>query len=582
MSRLAVSLAVAAAAAYAGLLAYAAQDGAKPPAATPTPTASPAATPAVTPTKTPEVAPNIERAPKEPVPITSLVETWYAVQQDGEYRGFAHETIAPAPGNKYSYFFECDFDYLLKDPTAVETPHVSMQVNATLEEDFDPVFFKMTRALGDESYEININSTEEKRLVDIRVGESQPIFFEFEPADSHMYFHNITLYKLRHGGGLNRDRRKVSRPSGIGTEIELVEAIIGKAEFKESLGRKYVVSNLVRFQERAGVTPEFYVDRYGRILERRGFYSLPNVKMIAVVNPDEARGSGAGPSARGRRDPFKKQLTSLGGTSGRGAGTPIGPTDTDGTQTGPELPPVTPDTVQVAMDNAGALIARLREHVAKREESEAGKVYQEFLGYYAQLRPMVISDPNKLGPLDKLKFDAEETYEGCERLLRTADTTLATIDDLLSALDVDGIKKRIEEMKKLKNRREFINEDVRLGKLIERIRSAEKKRDQASARQELARKRIDLTGVVLSTEVIRETIRLDLTFGGARLLIAEPVQLKKSMSYAVINDEYYREGDTVKGEDVRVDKIFRQAVQISYKEEIREVPIKKEGTSSKK
>ncbi len=121
----------------------------------------------------------------------------------------------------------------------------------------------------------------------------------------------------------------------------------------------------------------------------------------------------------------------------------------------------------------------------------------------------------------------------------------------------------------MRDRLELYNEDERRAKLEEKIREGGKSREKCVARLELAKKRIDLTGVVVSNETVVETLKLDFSIGGARVTIDEPVRVNRSVAYALINGDLYREGDTVRIEGVRVDRIDLQSIEISYKDEVR-------------
>src|SRR5690349_2992072 len=87
------------------------------PKATPTPSVSkPPASPGVKPTSTPAATPtpppiDVEKLAREQVPVAGKVETWYQVFQNADPVGTAHEIITRISQAKFSYTFECDFDY---------------------------------------------------------------------------------------------------------------------------------------------------------------------------------------------------------------------------------------------------------------------------------------------------------------------------------------------------------------------------------------------------------------------------------------------------------------------------------------
>lgn len=516
--------------------------------------------------------------------ITGIVETWYKIlQEKAENRvdqiGYAHERISKAGPTKYAYFFEADMDYTPPGESGIEVEHVSLQVTFVLEDDFDPVDGRLNYSYGAKSLTVEVRTSPDRRFLEFKTSEGGSAAMELDPTETFLLFDGITIFRMRQRGELAKAGEvKTSIPAGDGGEFGSVLGVVSKGEVREYLGKKDTFVNPLSLRsEFLDAGSDYVVDRYGRVVERKGLLIagitsddvLKGIRMLVASDSKDAKGETTGLSARGRRDPFYKL----------GVLTPVAKKKTPtgkGVQRDPDEPKIVQqEDAPKEIERLAGLIKDMRGQMAAGNEDLAGKTYQKFLRGYKNLRDLVLGNPQQLAQLDALKFDAEKIYGGADKLLGQADAMLQAIQAYLDALDRESIEKRIKDMEKFRERLEFFNEDERRAKLEEKIRAAGKKRDQCLARIELEMKKIELTGVVISSEVVRERLRLDLTVAGAHVAIDEPVRFTRSVAYAVINNEYYREGDTVKTEGVRVDKINRQSIEVSYKDEVREVNLKK-------
>jgi hypothetical protein len=516
--------------------------------------------------------------------ITGIVETWYRLLQEREDKkvdqiGYAHERISKAGPTKYAYFFEMDCEYIPPGQSGIETEHISMQITGQLEDDFDPTQLRVNYSYGAKTVTIELNSAPDKRFLEFKTGDGTQGSLELDPQDTFLIFDAITLYRLRQRGDLVKPGDvKTTVPSADGGDLLNVVATVSKGEVRPFLGKNDTFATPVRLVAEGSERPgEYVVDRYGRILERSGIIlaglnediAPRGIRMVAALDKKDASGDAGGLSPHGRRDPFYKLgvLTPLAKVKPKVTGKTGEKTD--------DIKPVTAGGEPQELDRLTQVIKDLRNHVASNNDKEARKSYDKFLRGYKNLRDLVLGNPQQLSQLDALKFDAEKIYGGAELLLGRADAMLQAIQGYLDALSLDDIDKRIKEMERFREALELFNEDERRQTLEKKIREAGKKREQCVARRELAAKRVELTGVVVSSETVRERVKLDVSILGAHVAISEPVRFLRTVSFAVINDEYYREGDTMRGEGVRVDKILLQSIEVSYKGEIREVTMKK-------
>ncbi len=531
----------------------------------------------------PTTTPDPKDVKQETTKITGIVETWYKLLQEKDATkidqiGYAHERISKAGPTKYAYFFEADGEYVPPGESGIETEHISIQVTGQLEEDFDPTQLKINYTYGAKTLSIELNSAPDKRFVEIKTADGVAVQLELDPQDSYLLFDAISLFRMRQRGELAKNGEvKTNIPPLEGVDYGVVSATVSKGEVREFLGKKDTwVTPVHLTADGVDLPGDYSIDRYGRALERKGIIiagmseanSLKGIRMAAAVNQLEAKGEATGLSPRGRRDPFYKLGVLIPVRKG-----PVvkGP----GIKKDPEPPPFVPGEEVKEIERLAGVIKELRTAVVNNNEVEARKKYDSFLRGYKNLRDLVLGNPQQLSQLDQLKFEAEKHYGGAEKLLAEAETRRQAILAYLDALALDEIDKRIKEMERMRDRLEFYNEDERRAKLEEKIRDGVLNRGKCVARIELAKKKIDLTGVVVSTETVLETLKLDFSIGGARVSVDEPVRVNKSVAYAVINGELYREGDTIKVEGVRVDRIDLQSIEISYKEEVRYVGLRK-------
>jgi hypothetical protein len=85
------------------------------------------------------------------------------------------------------------------------------------------------------------------------------------------------------------------------------------------------------------------------------------------------------------------------------------------------------------------------------------------------------------------------------------------------------------------------------------------------ARVELAKKAIVVTGIVLSSQA--EPIAVEVSPG-----VVQNVRFVRDLSTAAINGKSYRAGEEIE-EGLRLEKISSRSVTVSYRGELRDVPL---------
>jgi hypothetical protein len=381
----------------------------------------------------------------------------------------------------------------------------------------------------------------------------------------------LMFFQMRHKGELAKPGDVTYRLlGGVGaTELTLkikVEAPI----MKKYMGQDkpaYVTPVTVENAPSDSSLPihfKVYVDKYGRIVEAVG--REESMHYVIAANATEARGGEFALSARGRRDPFSKI----------GALTPKGITKGGVTKGGAGGEPplvIPPERVGEELAKAGKMIEDL-EAAVRGNSPRAEQIYQRFLRQYEALRKLCAGDPVKLNQLDGYKAKAEQVYGGAERLVKRARALLEGIEDYYNALNDKGVEENLKQIKELRAKREFF-QDERVVEMDRIIRAAEQKLAQTKARIELRSKVLVLTGTVSEAKVLRDSADVDLNMFGVKLDLHEPVKVVHNLTFAVVNDDLYKEGEEVKNQGVVIEKIQPHGIRVSYKGEVREVGLKK-------
>ena len=97
---------------------------------------------------------------------------------------------------------------------------------------------------------------------------------------------------------------------------------------------------------------------------------------------------------------------------------------------------------------------------------------------------------------------------------------------------------------------------------------------KCKTRIELGKKRVLVTGTLLHDDA--QLIPVDAAIGlfGHQVGGVHEVRFIKPNRMAVINDKLYRVGDIIEGEGVRIEKVWAFGVQVSLREEVRDVGIR--------
>ncbi|MBV8880218.1 MAG: hypothetical protein JO332_09660 [Planctomycetaceae bacterium] len=136
------------------------------------------------------------------------------------------------------------------------------------------------------------------------------------------------------------------------------------------------------------------------------------------------------------------------------------------------------------------------------------------------------------------------------------------------------MEKGIEDLKKAVATRKELEETKELAQILKWIGELEPLVNKCKTRIELSRKKLVLTGTLLHEDV--QVLPVDVSINAFGHVVGgiQDVRFTKPNRIAVINDKMYRVGDVVEGEGVRVEKIWAFGIQVSLREETRDVGIR--------
>ncbi len=526
--------------------------------------------------------PAVAGAQQDRVDIAGELDSWYQVLQEGNHVGYVHVVLQRLSAGgpwRYNYNADLETELLIEDPKepGKQIPAVfSQRVRSKLDDTYAPVDWQESLHLN--GVDLNSSVTQDeagarKILLILSATDRR----EFIPSsDEEVYYHVFLMFvALRQNGNLARGgTRKVSlfhvQPDGKSPVAE-VQLEIREMVKREYLGKKDVSVTRVGYLKpppaisRDAEWQEAFVDKYGRIVEQT---SRGGIRWIMVKGEEEALGKGTTLRQGARRDPFRKDLafTPLKGKEGEG-----GP----GVAKGPK-PPANEAEFRGRLDEAKKKLEELRRAKEENREADGDQLYQDLLEYHAALRKshQEKPQPQELArQMDDIRRAAEEIWQGAERMMRKLRLVYVKTVEHFEKDQCDEMAKGIEELKKGQDRKELQDTPqlLELGTWVARV---EPLLTKCRTRLELARKKVVLTGTVAYEEWMLQPVDAGVFVFGHQAGGGQEVRFIKPSRMAVINGKVYRVGDVVEGEGVRVEKIWPHGVQVSLREETRDVGIR--------
>jgi hypothetical protein len=398
-------------------------------------------------------------------------------------------------------------------------------------------------------------------------GERKP--FTVNPDEEIFYSRFLMFIALRQSGALSRPGtrkailmhpREDGSPPYAEVQIEIKEAVK-----REVMGKKDVtVTPITYLRPPPASTPEdevlsAYIDKYGRIVEEES----RRTRRVLVKTEKDALGDRP-LILSARRDPFRKENAFGAAVSGKEKpGKPKVSTD--------------PGSVDKNLADAKATLEALEKAKSEKRDADAEKLYQTMLDLVDALLVVdgrVPLPPEKKAQVLQYQQEAEKIWGGIERLMKKARLIFVRSTQMFDRDDAAGMEGGVKELKTMLAAKEIKNSPGHQAELHKWIGQLEPLVLRCKTRLDLARKKLVLTGTTLSE--VWEQVPLDVRVSvfGHQVGSVLDVRFVKPVRIAILNGKPYRVGDTVEGEGVRVEKIWAHGVQVSLRDETRDVGIR--------
>ncbi len=512
------------------------------------------------------------------VTLVGSLDSWYKIFQGDVHVGFVHETVAKGtPGTpwKYKYDADSELEMMLPDPTGAtkkEFPFTeSLKVKSHLDDTFSPLDMERTDIRNGVIVNSRILPEDSGRKIEIALSSTNRKVHPI--ADEEIYFSRFLMFlALRQSGNLAKaGPRKVSlfapreddKPPIAEVQIEIKDFVK-----REYLGKKDIpVTHVVYLKPPPSATrdmelTEAFIDKYGRIVEE---VSRSGLRRILVKDELDAVGKDTRIRQGARRDPFDK-LAVMNRPTGGG-------------KEGAEKTQIVIDenTFLTSLKEAQKTLEDLRRAKEDNREVEGQKLYDGILNVYIALKKSHSEKPQPpdvLAQVERLRDEAEKIWGGLDRLMKKLRGVYVKVLQHFDKDECEEMQKGIDELKKTALERKELVDRPELLEVNRWIGELEPLVAKCRTRQELARKRVVLTGTVIHDSYQFIPVDARVVVFGHHVGAIHPVRFMKPDRLAVVNEKMYRVGDTVDGEGVRVEKIWAHGIQVSLREETRDIPIR--------
>jgi len=299
-----------------------------------------------------------------------------------------------------------------------------------------------------------------------------------------------------------------------------------------------------------------FVDRYGRILEA----TLAGGARI-VMAADRAQAlAEIGPVHRhGRRDPMDK-LTAMRNASLERLRTLIGLPEAG-------IPPPTLDSLSSDLVGVRKLLEQVRAQKSDGDLDEARRSYLQALVRLKAIRELAGKRrPEMIPEIETVRDDAELAWDGAAQAAQEARALYVQVEDQMARLDCEGMDRTRAELQALRDRIEVERRPEReaISAMLADVGTLAVK---CRTRRELGQARLLLSGIMMGEKTTVEAL--------PAVAIEPEVRFVRTFAWAEINGQVYRVGDTISGTPIRVDRISRHSVQVSLRDEVRDLGLRR-------
>jgi hypothetical protein len=525
--------------------------------------------------KKPEAAP-VAAGQQDRIDIGATLDSWYKILQGAETVGYVHEVLQRAQaGNPWRYRYDADaeVELMLPDPKDFKkmAAHTeSLRIRAQLDDTYAPISMDRTDNRDETQVISSVVSEDSGKKIDIVLGPTERRSHQVSPDEEVHYSRFLMFISLRQNGKLSKAGPQnallfAPREDDKGPTAQ-VQLEVHEVVKREYLGKKDVPVTRVTYLKpppaatRDAELVETFVDKFGRIVEET---TRGGVRRILVKDEIEAVGRNERVRPGARRDPFRKDLAMT--------FNPAVVKSDDHREPTPN-----PNDMAATFTRMEALIEELRKAKEEKLDVEGQKSYERFLEIQSAIRNLNLAKPllpEQMARVDSLRKQAEEVWGGLDRLMKNLQANYVKVIDAYNRDDSDQMEQGIAEFKKAQTRRE-LEDQPQLSQVLKWIGELEPLVGKCRTRIELGKKKIVVTGTMLHEDAKILPVDVSVNVFGHQVGGIQDVRFIKPNRIAVVNDKMYRVGDILEGEGVRIEKIWAFGIQVSLREEVRDVGIR--------
>jgi hypothetical protein len=519
-------------------------------------------------------------AQQDKVEFAGTLDSWYKITLGAETNHVGHmhvflDRVASGGPWRYNFNVDSEMEIMLPDPNESDKqkPSVeSLRIRAKLDDTYAPVDWNQTNHLDG----VDVNLSMQTDETGARKGEIIYSPTDRKPiqvgSDEDVFYSRFLMFiSLRQNGNLARPGpRKAtllhlqSSDKAPFVELDLnIEPMVKRTY----MDKKDVSVTRILYRKppparvRDLELQEVYVDKFGRPVEE---IARGGLRMILVRGEDEAV-SKALLRQGARRDPFRKDMALTRGKD---------PRKTPG-EDDKEIS-VDPASFEVRYKEAKALLDELQKAKDEGREQDGDNHYHKILDYYDALKKSLQEKPQTpevLRQVEELRKKAEEIWGGIARLMKDLVATNVKILEAYAKDSCVEMEKGVEKLRKALDAKE-LRDRPELVELAGMIAKADPLIAKCKTRLELAKKKIVLTGTISYEDWSIQAVEPSLIVLGVQVGGIQNVRFIKPNRLAIINEKTYKVGDIVEVEGVRVEKIWPHGVQVSLRDETRDVGIR--------
>jgi len=514
---------------------------------------------------------------QDKVDFAGVLDSWYKISLQDTHVGHMHvvlERVASGGPWRYNYTVDSEVEMMIADPKGGEkqVPSVeSLRIRAKLDDTLAPIDWQQSNHLDGADVNTTITADEAgARKVQVVYSPTDRKEYSVGSDEDASFSRFLMFIALRQNGNLARPGPRKASLLHVQTEgrpFVDVDLNIESMVKRQYLDKKDVSVTRVLYRKpppsriRDLELQEAFVDRYGRPVEE---IARGGLRILLVKGEEDAVGKSLLRQGA-RRDPFRKDLAmnfGKGADAGKKGDGGVGDID--------------PASFEARYKEAKVFLDDLRKAKDESREADGDTIYHKIIDYYDALKRSLQDKPQTAEvarQIEDLRKQAEEIWGGIDRLMKKLLAINVKVLEAFTRDDCTEMEKGVEELRKAQDAKE-LRDQPQLVELAGWIAKADPLIAKCKTRLELAKKKISLTGTISYEDWSVQAVEANLVFLGVQVGGSQNVRFIKPNRLAVINEKVYKVGDVVEGEGVRVEKIWPHGVQVSLRDETRDVGIR--------